>query len=264
MYRFESPGNSRASVAQLNAELRHAELELLSAHCAAHQLRLHYSTDDLARFGRREVLRKSAEAADALSAFFSAIEKRIAAPAPTAGEFPQPTEAQVTQAVGWLGSYLRDQRQRYFPFAHPLGRHLRRVMGRYFPSALLDHVRVIELTSERVPVPDFLSQVRALGFDNLPDVTHMDSLTFLDVIAFNESLSERALFHALVHSLQMELLGLERYCELWVRGFLKTRAHFTVPLEVHAFSLASQFHRPETAHFSVETEVRRWIRDARY
>jgi hypothetical protein len=105
--------------------------------------------------------------------------------------------------------------------------------------------------------------VRALGFEP-PEITHMDSVTFLDVIAFNQRLSERALFHALVHAVQIDVLGLERYAELWVHGFLKTRTHFTVPLEVHAFSLSSKFLRPMMEKFSVEDEVLRFVADGRY
>jgi len=72
------------------------------------------------------------------------------------------------------------------------------------------------------------------------------------------------LFHALVHTVQIQVLGLERYAELWVVNFVKTRAHFTVPLEVHAFSLASRFLRPSPDRFSVEGQVRRWQTEGRY
>ena len=58
MCSYES-SDDRLSTAQMNSELQHAQLELLAAHCATHKLRLHYSADDLARFGRRDVLRKS-------------------------------------------------------------------------------------------------------------------------------------------------------------------------------------------------------------
>ena len=44
-------------------------------------------------------------------------------------------------------------------------------------------------------------------------------------------MSERALFHGLVHAVQFEVLGLERYAELFVRGFFRTRLHIMVPLE---------------------------------
>lgn len=76
MYSWEDPGD-RVAIAQMNSELQHAQLELLSAHCASHQLRLRFSADDLARFGRRDILRKSAQAANALNEFFASIEKKI-------------------------------------------------------------------------------------------------------------------------------------------------------------------------------------------
>jgi hypothetical protein len=264
MYPYEIPDNSRVSVAQLNSELRHAQLELLSAHCAIHQLRLHYSAEDLARFGRRDILRKSAEAADAVREFYVAIEQRIPDTASASEPCPEPTEAKIAQAVGWLCAYLRAQREHYLRFAQPLGERQTAALMPYFSGTLLDSIRIVELEGERVAVPEFFSEVRALGFDNLPDISHMESLTFVDVIVFNEKLTERALFHGLVHVVQIEVLGLERYAELWVRGFLKTRAHFTVPLEVHAFSLTSKFPPPAPERFIVEDEVLRWAADQRY
>jgi hypothetical protein len=60
------------------------------------------------------------------------------------------------------------------------------------------------------------------------------------------------------------VLGLERYAELWVRSFVKSKAHFSVPLEVHAFSLSSKFLRPSPERFSVEDQVRRWVAENRY
>ncbi|HET6175637.1 MAG TPA: hypothetical protein VFE61_01815 [Candidatus Sulfotelmatobacter sp.] len=247
----------------MNSELQHAHLELLSAHCATHQLRLHFSTDDLARFGRRDVLRKSAEAASALSEFYAAIEKKLTPEGPNPTRAKQPTSEQIAQAVGWLSSYLRAQREHYLPSAEPLDKQYKAFMWPYFSSALLEQVRIVQLQGERVALPDFYAQARALGFDP-PEVSHMDSVTFLDVIAFNEQLNERSLFHALVHTVQIQALGLERYAELWVHSFIKTRAHFTVPLEVHAFSLASRFLRPSPERFSVEDQVLRWVAEERY
>jgi hypothetical protein len=259
MYSQENPGD-RAW--QMNAELQHAHLELLSAHCAVHQLRLHYSNDDLARFGRRDVLRKSAEAASALNDFYSSIEKRI--PAPAHEPRPRVTPEQIAQAVEALSVFLCANRERYLSFARPLSSQQLASLSSYFPASLLSSIRVVELHGKRVAPPDFLSQARFLGFENLPDVSHMESLIFLDVIVFNEKFSERALFHSLVHAVQLQVLGLERYAELWVRGFLKARAHFAVPLEVQAFSLASKFVRPTQPPFSVESEVLFWQSESRY
>jgi hypothetical protein len=92
----------------------------------------------------------------------------------------------------------------------------------------------------------------------------MDSLTFLDVVVFNETIAERALFHGLVHAVQFQVLGLDRYVDLFVRCFANTKFHFTVPLEAHAFSLESRFARPVAGRFSVEEQVRIWVQQNRY
>lgn len=92
----------------------------------------------------------------------------------------------------------------------------------------------------------------------------MASLTFVDVIVFNNLIVERALFHGLVHAVQFHILGLERYTDLFVRAFLRTNAHFTVPLETHAFSMESKFAVSPEKPFSVEEQVRLWIRERRY
>lgn len=261
MSSFEDPAD-RVSVMQLNSELQQAHLELLSAHCATHQLRLHYSADQLIRSGRRDVLRKSAEAASALHEFYASIDSKLTL-RENQPSLPSPTAEQIAQAVEWLSTYLEQQREHYFPAAGPLSAQQKALMWPYFSPPLLDRVHIIELRGARVAVPEFFAQARALGFEP-PEVTHMDSLTFLDVIVFNQDFSERALFHALVHTVQIQTLGLRRYAELWVRSFIKSRTHFTVPFEVHAFSLASKFLHPTAERFSVEDQVRRWIDDKRY
>jgi len=86
----------------------------------------------------------------------------------------------------------------------------------------------------------------------------------VDVIVFNDLIIERALFHGLVHAAQFQILGLDRYTDLLVRAFLRTRAHFTVPLETHAFALESKFALNPTQPFSVEEQVRQWLREGRY
>jgi hypothetical protein len=261
MYSYENSDDC-LTIVQMNAELHQAHLELLSAHCATHHLRFHYSADDLGRFGRRDVLRKSAEAASALCDFYSAIEKKI--PQTTPQPEPRLTSAQLALAKQYVAAYLREQRERYFAAAVPLSNQHKARMWPYFSSQMLEQVRIVELHGKRVPAPSFYAQARALGFDNLPQVTHMDSLTFLDVLVFNQTLSERSLFHALVHAVQFQVLGLERYTELFVQSFVKTRAHFSVPLEAHAFSLESKFLRPSADKFSVEDDVLRWVKHGRY
>jgi hypothetical protein len=251
------------SVVEVNSELRQAQLELLSADCATHKLRLRFSTEDLARFGSRELLRKSVATANSLNEYYSSIEKQIPAEPTTVAADAGLSEEKIVEAVGRVSSYLRDQRDYYLPSAAPLSRQQRAPMSPYFSAALLDQIRVVERHGARIPNPPFYAEAKALGL-NPPDFTHMNSLTFLDVIVFNEELTERTLFHALVHAVQFQVLGSERYSELFVRNFLNAKFHFLVPTEGHAFLLESKFALPEEAKFSVEDQVRLWAKENRY
>jgi hypothetical protein len=264
MFSWDNP-DDRVAVVQMNAELRHARLEMLSAECATHQLRLRYSIEDLARYAEQDLLRKAIESASALNEFYASIERQI----PTAGQVPKASELklkqeQVLEVSASVSSYLREQRDLYFPSGTPLSTQHKAVLQAFFSPTLLDRIRTVELAGARIPNPPFYAKAKELGSANLPDFPHMASLTFQDVVVFNEKITDSALFHGLVHTVQFQILGLQRYSDLLVRGFLRTHAHFAVPLEAHAFALESKFARDGTESFSVEEQVRLWIREGRY
>jgi hypothetical protein len=264
MFSWDNP-DDRVAVVQMNAELRHARLEMLSAECATHQLRLRYSIEDLACYAEQDLLRKAIDSASALNEFYASIERQI----PIAGQIPgasepRVSEEQILEVSISVASYLREQRDRYFPSGTPLHAQPNAVMQAFFSPTLLGRIRTVELAGARMPNPPFYSRARELGFVNLPDFPHMASLTFQDVVVFNDRISETDLFHGLVHAVQFQILGLQRYSDLLVRGFLRTNAHFAVPLEAHAFALESKFARNGMESFSVEEQVRLWIREGRY
>lgn len=236
----------------------------MSAECATQQLRLRFSIEDLARYAEHDLLRKAIDTARALNEYYAAIERQMPTKGAISGGGPKLSEQQVLAAVSRLSNYLREQRDRYFPSGAALSGQQKQNMQGYFSSLLLERIRVVELAGERIPNPPFYADARALGFENLPELPHMASLTFLDVVVFNEGITERALFHGLVHAAQFQILGLERYCGLFVRGFLTTHAHFTVPLAAHAFALDSKLAQNRSKPFSVEEQVRRWISEGRY
>lgn len=64
------PGD-RVAMAQMNAELRNAQLELLSAQCATDRLRLRFSVEDVAHNGQREILLKAVSSANALCDYYN-------------------------------------------------------------------------------------------------------------------------------------------------------------------------------------------------
>ena len=64
-------------IARLKADLAAARVELLSAHCAADRIRLHYSLEDIVHFGERNELKKASASAGALCRFYSQLEAQF-------------------------------------------------------------------------------------------------------------------------------------------------------------------------------------------
>ncbi len=260
-----SKGGDRVAIVQMNKELRQAQLELLSAECATDRLRLRFSPEDIACFGEQEVLRKAAASATALKDYYSHIARQISDPKSIA-ETPASSfqEKKVVAAIDRVRQYLNEQRKTYRPQGLPLGTDQRSTMKHFFSPTLLAGIRVVELRNHRIPTPPFYAEAKALGLTNLPDLAHMASITFEDVVIFHGEITDRRLFHALVHAVQFTFLGLDRYTEFFVRGFLRTGSHVSVPLEKHTFSLESAFAEHPHKPFSVEEIVKLWTKQGRY
>src|SRR5437764_3787371 len=206
MFSWEKAGD-RVSIVQMNAELRHAQLELLSAQCATDRLRLRFSLEDIANHGQRDVLRKALLSANALSDYYNRIAKQIPDPDsmdPANSAIP---ENKIREMVARVAQYLREQREHFRRIAQPLTLEHRNAVAPFFSASVLDPVRVVVLNGHRVPNPPFYEEAKALGFTTLPEFIHMASLTFEDVVVFHGEISSRPLFHGLVHAVQYEVLG---------------------------------------------------------
>ena len=92
----------------------------------------------------------------------------------------------------------------------------------------------------------------------------MASVTYQDVIVFHDRIESRALFHGVVHAAQIEILGLENYVDLYVRGFVKNKSWLAIPLEEQAYKLDTRFAEAPGERFSVEEEIREWQREGKY
>jgi hypothetical protein len=173
-------------------------------------------------------------------------------------------EEQIQKAIQRFAMYLNSEREIYYDIAKPLSDHAKHSLQAYFGAALLDQVRVLQLTDRRVDNPWFYPQARAAGIRHLPDITHKAAVTFLDVVVFNEKITSRDLFHGLVHAAQVKTLGVPEFTDLFVRGFLQARSYFLVPLKAHAFALDARYASNPDDHFSVEDEIRDWWRLGHY
>ena len=79
MFSWDKDGD-RVAIIKMNAELRSAQLEILSAQCATDRLRLRFSARDIARHGHRDVLRKALSSAHALHRYYSDIARQVPDP----------------------------------------------------------------------------------------------------------------------------------------------------------------------------------------
>jgi hypothetical protein len=136
-------------------------------------------------------------------------------------------------------------------------------MNGWFLPQVLDGTRLLVLQRERVANPDFYSMLKGLGFKNLPDQASMAAITFSDVVVSHEQFSNGLLFHELVHVEQYRQLGISRFSELYVHGFLNGGSYDAIPLEVSAYTLGGRFESDSRRVFSVEDEVRRWAAGGR-
>jgi hypothetical protein len=174
------------------------------------------------------------------------------------------SEEQVLTTVHLLANYLREGKGLYGEGGQELCKERRLQLMSFFAPVLLDQVRTVELADRRIANPEFYVEAKARGCLELPDITHLASVTFVDTIVFHGALEERILFHELVHATQIRLLGLQRYAELLVRGFVRTRSYFMVPMKAHAFELDARFAKNPRASFSVVEEVWKWAEGYRY
>jgi hypothetical protein len=175
------------------------------------------------------------------------------------------SEKRIAEMVVGVSEYFRNERALYLPHSRSLPPDWRAEIAPYFSPQILDLVKILVLEhGVRIPPPPFYAEALALTGGKFPDFVHMASITYVDVIVFNERIESRALFHGMVHVAQIALLGFEEYVEWYMRGFLKHLSWLAIPFEDQAYKLDARFAQSPEDLFSVEEEIRSWKREGRY
>src|ERR1700704_206548 len=166
--------------------------------------------------------------------------------------------AMVSQLATMVEDYINSSRKKYASQAVPLTDAQRNTMQPFFPSAVLDSVRLCLLHGTRVPNPSMYSMAKMMGIRNLPDFSDMAAITFVDVIVSHQEFTDALLFHELVHVVQYAQMGLKEFAERFVNGFILAGSFEGISLEKMAQALEARFSQDATQLFSVDDEVRRW------
>jgi len=175
---------------------------------------------------------------------------------------PQLTPELIAEVSSLVAGYITAQREKALPLAVPLSPAQRASMEGFFLPQVLD-ARLLVLTESRVENPPFYVPLRRMGFTNLPSFSTMAAVTFCDVVVSHQPFTDDLLFHELVHVEQYRQLGIPRFAELYVRGFLSGGGYDGIPLEINAYELGGRFERSPQTRFSVADEVGAWVREGR-
>jgi hypothetical protein len=165
----------------------------------------------------------------------------------------------VTQLSGLLCQYITAQREKYRSVAVALTDQEKSKMAGFFSPEVLDEARLMILRGDRLANPDFYPMLRAMGFDNLPDLSLMEATTFSDTVVSHRPFTDGLLFHELVHVEQYRQLGVPRFAELYIGGFLSGGGYDGIPLEKNAYGLGGRYEAAPGSYFSVAADVAGWI-----
>jgi len=176
------------------------------------------------------------------------------------------TEAELAALIAETVSWCREQREKFLPSSTPLDEAQKIELNPFFTKEILDRFRIVNLsnTGKTIPYPPFYEKVRAGGTRSVPDAAHMTAMPFLDVTVFNVEPVLRSLFHNLVHFTQIEIVGLEEVIKCYFRTLGESGQWVVVPFEEQAYHLDARYTRAPADIFSVEEEVREWLRSGRF
>lgn len=148
--------------------------------------------------------------------------------------------------------YISGNRKRLLSVSQPISARDQELLSGFFSPSILKGTRVVRAS---VPNPKFYSLVRMLGIKGVLEMSSIGAITLVDLIAYPDGINRGTLFHELVHAVQYQVLGLRRFADLYVRGFVNHGGYDGIPLERQAYELEERFSRSPKKVFSVEEDV---------
>ena len=181
-------------------------------------------------------------------------------------EPPKFTQVELAGLVAEAVAWIQQQRDKYHPVSDPLSEAAKAKLRSFFPAEILDRLRIknLSLTGETIPYPPFYERVRAGGSRVVPDAAHMTAIPFLDVALFNREPTLRTIFHTLVHVMQFSVVGLERVMRGYFQALNESGLWMVVPYEEQAYRMDARYTTDPDDVFSVEAEVREWMRNGKF
>jgi hypothetical protein len=181
-------------------------------------------------------------------------------------EPPKFSQAEIAGLVAEAVAWMQQQRDKYHPLSDPLSESVKQQLRPFFSAEILDRLKIkhVAATGETIPYPPFYERVRAGGSRVVPDAAHMTAMPFVDVALFNREPTLRTIFHTLVHVTQFTFVGLEKVMKGYFQTLNESGLWMVVPYEEQAYKLDARFTKDPADVFSVEAEVREWLRNGKF
>jgi hypothetical protein len=163
--------------------------------------------------------------------------------------------------IGQGQKWIKEQRKALRPLGRSLPDTAIAQFSPFFEERLLREVRL--LTVPGLENPGFLQEYQAsfsekgipmLDFSDMAGITLVD--TILLVERFLTEASTAMIFHELVHAVQYDILGPDKFVELYITGWVNQGFNYAaIPVEMDAYELQNRYEADPTAPFSVKDEV---------
>lgn len=152
----------------------------------------------------------------------------------------------IEKFVGWI----YEQRNLHLTNARHLSSEEKLQLAGYFENRILDLVCVASVPE--ISSPEFYEELTNSGLPIPLDLTNAVGLTLVDCILIrkelwsNPHLAISTLFHELVHVVQIDIVGLRKFVEIYADGLLQNELKNDGTLfERQAYSLSERFARKE-------------------
>jgi hypothetical protein len=165
--------------------------------------------------------------------------------------------------IGQGQKWIKEQREVFRLLGRALPDPAIAQLSPFFEERLLKEVRLVKVPA--LENPGFLEAYEAVFSEKaipLLDFTTMAGITYIDTILLVERFLDEdsisLIFHELVHAVQYELLGPDKFVQLYLVGWVNQGFNYAaIPLEMDAYDLQNRYEADPTAPFSVEDEVSR-------
>ena len=157
--------------------------------------------------------------------------------------------------------WIKEQRQVFRPRGRLLPQQAMERFGPFFEDRLLQKVRLV--TVPALENPGFLEAYRPifaektiplLDFSAMAGITYDDTILLVD--RFLGADPSPIIFHELVHAVQYDLLGPDKFVELYLVGWINQGFNYAaIPLEMDAYELQNRYEADPAEPFPVKDEV---------